>query len=253
MLTNCQEVFEALHLPDCPHGVEMDYQPHYDDDGHLRFPTEEEAEYPQGLCQAMARAYVAALQRTGRWPDERAFRIRQFEKELAKYSRFEDPELKRVVAARIASMEAAVVTGREDQALADLLDQGHYRGTDVRLTVEHNNIRELVPYPAFRWVWRDVLSFKWKQDAHINELETLALVANVRRLLKDPGVLQTRLMVVVDSQVLFFALGKGRSPAKRLNKILKRLAALQLVGDVYVFPIWTLSAWNFADNPSRRA
>eukprot|EP00438_Fugacium_kawagutii_P033385 Skav211631 [mRNA] locus=scaffold2262:105332:110360:+ [translate_table: standard] len=253
LLTNSREVFEALHHPDCPHGLEYDYQPYYDEDHVLRYPTEEEAEYPEGLCQALAGALVSAVKNRNRWPDPTGFRVQQVEKELMKYPRFEDAELRRKVAARIASMEAELQTGQEDKALATLLDYGHYRGTDIRLTVEHNHLRELVPYPAYRWVWRDVLSFKWKQDAHINELESLALVAHIRRLLKDPAVLQTRLLVVVDSQVLYFALGKGRSPAKRLNKILKRLSALQLAADVYVLPIWTLSAWNFADNPSRRA
>ena len=120
-------------------------------------------------------------------------------------------------------------------------------------TVEHQSQREMVPYPAYRWLWRETLSFKWKQEAHINELETQALVAHVRRLLREEEVKQVRLMIVVDSQVLFYAIRKGRSPSKRLNRLLRRLSALQLMGDLYALPIWTLSAWNFADNPSRRA
>ena len=123
----------------------------------------------------------------------------------------------------------------------------------MRFAVEHQAQRELVPYPAYRWLWRDTLSYKWKQEAHINELETQAMIAHIRRMLTEPDVKQVRLMVIVDSQVLFYAVGKGRSPSKRINRLLRRLAALQLLGDIYVFPVWTLSAWNFADNPSRRA
>lgn len=116
-----------------------------------------------------------------------------------------------------------------------------------------NDRKEMVPYPAYRWLWRDVLSFKWKHTGHINELEAQAFVAHVKRILRNASNFHTRHMIVVDSQVLYFALGKGRSPSRRLNRILKRVTALALMTDTYLFPIWTLSAWNHADNPSRRA
>ena len=157
------------------------------------------------------------------------------------------------MAKRIFELENQLVAGKEKEALHTLLNNGHYRGTDVRFAVEHFAQRELVPYPAYRWLWRDTLSFRWKQEAHINELEIQALIAHIRRLMREPDVRQARLMVVVDSQVLFYAVGKGRSPSKRINRLLRRLAALQLIGDLYVLPIWILSAWNFADRPSRRA
>lgn len=108
----------------------------------------------------------------------------------------------------------------------------------------------MVPYPAYRWLWRETMAFRWKQDGHINEPQ--ALVSHIRRLLKEPAVSSVRLMVVIDSQVLFYCFGKGRSASKRLNCLLKRFMALELAGDFYFFPIWTLSAWNYADNPSRR-
>lgn len=252
VLTNCPALFEALHQPECPHGFSHDYQPYYDEYGTIHFPTKE-AEYPWGLCQAYAQAMKQAFQAQGKWPSPEPFQIARIERELTKYSRFGDADLKRKVAERIAQLEKELVTGKESEALSRLLAMGHYRGTDIRMTVEHNAVRELVPYPAYRWLWRDTLSYRWKQDSHINELETQALIAHIRRLLKDPGVLQMRLMVIVDSQVLYFAIGKGRSPSKRLNRLLKRLSALELAADIYVLPIWTLSAWNFADNPSRRA
>ena len=79
------------------------------------------------------------------------------------------------------------------------------------------------------------------------------MIAHVRRLLKEEDVQHVRLLIVIDSQVLFYAIGKGRSPAKRINRLLRRLTALALMGDLYILPVWTLSAWNFADRPSRRA
>lgn len=157
------------------------------------------------------------------------------------------------MAQRILDIEKTLVEGNEHEAMRFLLRNGHYRGTDVRLCLLNGEQRELVPYPAYRWLWRDVLSFKWKQEAHINELEAQALVAHVKRLLREGENQCLRFLVVVDSQVLYYAVGKGRSPSRRLNRILKRLSSLVLFGDIYVLPVWTLSAWNYADIPSRRA
>lgn len=253
LLTNSHELFLALHKPECEHGFDRDYQPYYDREGALRFPTEEEAEYPQGLVVEYAAALKREAATHGWWPSDTEFRVQQVAEELTKYGRFEDETLRRKVAARVLELETDLVSGQENEALYNLLRHGHYRGTDVRLAVEHMSQREMVPYPAYRWLWRDTLSFRWKQEAHINELETQALIAHVRRLLREDEVKQVRVMIVVDSQVLFYAIGKGRSPSKRLNRLLRRLSALQLLGDLYVLPIWTLSAWNFADWPSRRA
>eukprot|EP00438_Fugacium_kawagutii_P024080 Skav212943 [mRNA] locus=scaffold374:499856:502796:- [translate_table: standard] len=48
-----------------------------------------------------------------------------------------------------------------------------------------------------------------------------------RRILRNPAMRHCRLMVVVDSQVLYYALGKGRSASVQLNRVLRRLMALQ--------------------------
>ena len=253
LLTNSRALFEALHKPKCEHGLVHDYQPYFDDQDTLRFPTEEEAEYPPGLVEAYARAIKADFQQNQQWPEDEPFRVSQLAAELEKYGRFQVEELRLKVAARVFEMEQGLVAGQENKARYHLLSNGHYRGTDIRFAVEHLAQREMVPYPAYRWLWRDTLSFRWKQEAHINELETQALIAHVRRLLREDEVKQVRVMIVVDSQVLFYAIGKGRSPSKRLNRLMRRLTALQLMGDLYVLPIWTLSAWNFADRPSRRA
>eukprot|EP00435_Cladocopium_sp_Y103_P035566 s1373_g9.t1 len=253
ILTNSPCIYEELHKPDCTHGLLDDYQPYRDEQGVVRYPTEAEAEYPSGMCQAYARGLRREMETRNVWPDDNDFRLQKLGNELLKYSRFTDDELRLKVAQRILRMEDQLVTGRENEARIYLLNNGHYRGTDVRLAVEHQAQRELVPYPAYRWLWRDMLSFRWKQEAHINELETQAMIAHIRRLLREPEVQQVRLLVIIDSQVLFYAVSKGRSPAKRINRLLRRLAALQLMGDLYVLPVWTLSAWNFADRPSRRA
>ena len=111
---------------------------------------------------------------------------------------------------------------------------------------------QMVPYPALKWMWKECLSFRWKKDSHINELEAHALIAHLKRVTRSEVGTAARLIFVVDSQVIFFAVSKGRSPSTRLNRILRKLMALQLASDTYLFPLWTISAWNWADIPSRR-
>ncbi len=255
VMTNSKKLYEALHWPHCQHTfANQGYQPYYDEQGNIVFPTEEEAQYPEGLAQAYAKAIKEELSEAGIMPQgiEDA-RMTTISSQLDKYHRMDDPDLKAAMAQRIMEMERSLEQGKEHEALRFLLRNGHYRGTDIRLSLVNQGQRELIPYPAYRWLWRDVLSFRWKQEAHINELEAQALVAHVKRLLREKGNQGLRFLVVLDSQVLYYAVGKGRSPSRRLNRILKRLSALVLFGDVYVLPVWTLSAWNYADIPSRRA
>ena len=255
MMTNSQKVYEALHWPHCTHNYgSRGYEPYYDDEGRVVFPTEEEAEYPPGLVEAYSKALKQEFTDSGMMTASVAEgRMGVISSQLDKYHRMDDPELKAAVVQRIYEMEKLLEQGKEHDAMRFLLRNGHYHGTDIRLCLENQGQREMIPYPAYRWLWRDVLSFKWKQEAHINELEAQALVAHTKRLLRELENQKLRFLVVVDSQVLFYAVGKGRSPSRRLNRILKRLSALVLLGDIYVLPVWTLSAWNYADIPSRRA
>ena len=255
LLTNSKELYNALHKEECEHThEEADYQPYYDEQGILRFPTEEEAEYPREMCAKMAQAVQRELVGAGLLVvAKEEQQVQAVAQQLEKYHRMQNPELKEAIARRVVELERPLVEGNEAEALAQLLRNGHYRGTDVRLFVDFNDRKELVPYPAYRWLWRDVLSFRWKHTGHINELEAQAFVAHVKRILRQASNFNSRHMIVVDSQVLYFALGKGRSPSRRLNRILKRVTALALMTDTYFFPVWTLSAWNHADNPSRRA
>eukprot|EP00438_Fugacium_kawagutii_P032818 Skav214751 [mRNA] locus=scaffold983:190131:202825:- [translate_table: standard] len=231
VLTNNKELYEGLHQEDCPHGPGESYQP-YERDGAIVYPTEEEAEYPTGLCRKYAEVladqfgldnHVKAAHRLARLMD--------IETALSHYHRFVDTDLKTKMAQAVLDMEDQLLPGAEQAHLEALLSKGHYRGTDVRLSVEHCGAKHLVPYPALHWVWRELLSFRWKAEAHINVLEAQALLAHVRRVLRDPTMRSCRIMVVIDSQVLYFALGKGRSPSTQLNRILRRLMALMLATD----------------------
>lgn len=76
------------------------------------------------------------------------------------------------------------------------------------------------------------MSFRRDREAHINELEIAALVAVVKHRSRSANNCGRRWFLVVDY--------KGRSPSRRLNRLLCRQAATQLAMDSYLFPLWTI-------------
>eukprot|EP00435_Cladocopium_sp_Y103_P055568 s172_g18.t1 len=200
IITNNRGIFEALNQRDCPHGPGESYQPYFEGN-KLIFPTEQEAEYPKLLCTRYAEGAAIDL---GLDQHVQAahleVRAEAVDKELATYHRCTDPELRRRMVGTILDIENTMIPGQEQKHLEWLLAQGHYRGTDVRLALDYCGAKHMVPYPALRWLWRETLSFRWKVDAHINILEAQALLAHVRRMMRDPTFRSCRMMVVIDSQ-----------------------------------------------------
>ncbi|CAE7375548.1 unnamed protein product [Symbiodinium sp. CCMP2592] len=145
-------------------------------------------------------------------------------------------------------------TGQEAQHFAWLLRHTYHTGCDVRLTDRGNDVvgSRPGPYPAFRWLWRDVLSYKWKQPQHINVLELTAFLAELRRRSRDQAQHGRRFFCIVDSLVTFYVLGKGRSSSKRLNRICRRVTAISLATGLIPISLWTISKWNFSDGASRK-
>ena len=111
--------------------------------------------------------------------------------------------------------------GQESEHLQRLLRHVHHTGTDIRLTnkgPEFTGDRP-VAYPAFRWLWREVTSYKWKVPNHINILELHAYFNEIRRRARIPDEHHKRFFNVVDSLVTFYIMGKGRSSSVRLNRV----------------------------------
>eukprot|EP00439_Symbiodinium_sp_Y106_P069318 s312_g11.t3 len=137
--------------------------------------------------------------------------------------------------------------------LRKMLSRGHYRGTEVRLMApgEPDNLK-MVPYPAHLWRWRNTLSFAWQNEDNITTLEMLAALAEIRRRARQLGTQGTRFFHVLDSQVKYHIMAKERAHSKRLNRLARRMMAVQLGGQLQALALWTISALNFADTASRR-
>ena len=94
--------------------------------------------------------------------------------------------------------------------------------------------------------WKTCMQYKFTQHAHINIQE-----AKARRSLFKRLPCNKRVVVCQDSRVNLGALGKGRSPAAALNRVMRSEAPLILGKNLYVsglhLPTWSIRA----DSPSR--
>ena len=116
------------------------------------------------------------------------------------------------------------------------------------------------PYPVFRWLWHDILSYRWKEPQHIIILEFTAFLTELlpafltelRRLARDHREHDRRFFCIVDSLVTFYVLAKGRSSFKRLNRVCRRVTAVSLASGIIPMTLWTISKWNFSDGASRK-
>ena len=241
----------------CPgHANLLDYTVTVRDDGSLHYPTEEEAEYPTQLCRCYARGAKAQLEKEGVF---QAVKLEEregwYQQQLGESTgRLSIPEVSAPVAAYLAKWELSMTRSSEVDHLRELLRSASMRGTDVRFFMQLGTEEEQheVPYPALRWRWRTVTSYRWRHEGHINELEMNALVVMSRHRGRNVAKLGKRWMHVLDSMVSRGALAKGRSSSVRINRPLRKHAAHSIAQDNYLFPLWTISGWNFSDKASRQ-
>ena len=97
--------------------------------------------------------------------------------------------------------------------------------------------------------FKDVLSIRCRYPDHINILEGQALVLWLKWLLRTRFHHRARAAVLIDSAVVLGAAAKGRS-STRLNRVLRKLGALEMIGDVLVYLILVPSVENPSDPPS---
>lgn len=97
--------------------------------------------------------------------------------------------------------------------------------------------------------WKESCVWYWKARSHINVLEvSSALTAMKLQIMKQRRV---RMNILLDSMVAKGALAKGRSSARTLGPVMKRVAAVALAGDLYVAYNYAATKLNVSDDPTR--
>eukprot|EP00435_Cladocopium_sp_Y103_P039769 s532_g10.t1 len=254
LMGNSPEILEQVHRDSCPgHTNLLSYGARRDASGRVVFDTEEEAEYPQGWCHEYAVGLRRAVEARGRhletiYEGRKSWIMQELQEST---QRLKEETTARLMAIDVVKLEKTMQEGQEKEHLKEMLKRLTIRGTEVKLILQDSEGGE-VPYPAYRWLFRKVFSFKWQdEEIHINEGELNAFLAMVERRASDPSKHATRYLAILDSQVVRGAVGKGRSTSRALNRGLRRCAALLLISDCYPLLAWTISRWNWADKPSR--
>ena len=166
---------------------------------------------------------------------------------------FSKPGVAAKISEEVQNLLTTVACGKEAERLLHVLEFCDFRGSEVSLregTMSEGN-RQVIPYPAMVWAWRSVQAYAWQQPQHINILELVVFFNYLRACVKVPGNHSSRFLHVLDSRVASCVIAKGRSSSCKMNRILRRVSALMLASDVYVFPLWTVSGWHFTDSGTR--
>jgi len=99
--------------------------------------------------------------------------------------------------------------------------------------------------------WSTIVSSRWKFGEHINVLECRAVETAVRWLVSRPASINSKVLILCDSQVVVGAISKGRSSAFQILTRLRSLSASILAGGFRLFLKWIPTYLNPADKASR--
>ena len=143
------------------------------------------------------------------------------------------------------------------QALvAEHLRAADHRGSDVRLssgTMLKPSCWPRMAADESLWKWKTALKTKWQSVAHINELELRAVLLSLKWRLRRASGQNKIALTLVDSAVSIGVLVKRRSSAYRLQRVVRKINALELVSGTRLVYGFVRSAVNPADAPSRDA
>ena len=101
------------------------------------------------------------------------------------------------------------------------------------------------------WKWKTVISFQWNDQESINMLEARALLQSLRWRSKSSYFVGSRVIHLLDSQVVLGALKKYRSPAPHLHRLISRAAAICITASAKAVYAFVPTEWNPADKASR--
>jgi hypothetical protein len=99
--------------------------------------------------------------------------------------------------------------------------------------------------------WSTISAYRWRRPEHINALELRAILSALSWVLSTPYCIGTRVFLLTDNTVSYYALRKGRCSSPLLLLLMRRVAALSLASAIQLLPVWVPSASNPADGPSR--
>ena len=100
-------------------------------------------------------------------------------------------------------------------------------------------------------IWKAAISAPYLYPQHISTLELQCVLVAIRWLLSHPAAIGKRVLMLGDSQVVTYALNKGRTSAPSLFLPLRRLSCFVLASGLRMSYRWIPSEFNPADGPSR--
>ena len=129
-----------------------------------------------------------------------------------------------------------------------------HRGSDIR--VDTGDLFRADAYPRsaidpLKWEWRHCRAFRWQRQEHINLLELRAALHAVQWRSRRVAYCDLRTMLLIDNQAILAVIAQGRSSSKKVNNLLRRLAALCCTLNIYLLVCWVDTADNPADEASR--
>lgn len=137
------------------------------------------------------------------------------------------------------------------------------KGGDILLTASsestptYDRLRSTLP--SRLWKWKVVAGWKWRyvgtphsKGEHINKLELRSVLTSLRWRVQKQKLRRRRFLHLVDSQVCLMIINKGRSSARSLQQVMKKISALLLLSRSAGLMGYVESSQNPADEPSRR-
>eukprot|EP00438_Fugacium_kawagutii_P001254 Skav223450 [mRNA] locus=scaffold350:865004:869587:- [translate_table: standard] len=129
---------------------------------------------------------------------------------------------------------------------------------DTEATPSYDRLRSTVP--PHLWKWKVVCGWRWRYPAvgadqkpeHINKLELRAVLSSLKWRVQKQRLRKRRFLHLVDSQVCLMILNKGRSSARSLQHVMKKISCLLLLSGTVCLVGYVESSLNPADEPSRR-
>eukprot|EP00971_Amphidinium_carterae_P020160 397147-Amphidinium_carterae.1 len=99
--------------------------------------------------------------------------------------------------------------------------------------------------------FREAFRYRFRDKKHINFQDLLAWRTGIKMLSRDAAMHGTRLLCILDSQVVACSIQKGRSTSHRLNSLLHSICGTCLLTHIEPIALWVSSSADAADDPTR--